>query len=214
VAAYAFDEAEVLFFPHVVDGGSPPLILQVIEQRAPEVEPYDEVRDAVRTWFVKDAALRQATTFSHKLQDAAAENGLEEAVGTMDARLKDLLGNRAAEEPMLSVQETGSFTRGARWIVGVEGEASTVADEAFALAGGAVGLAVAEAPVYKCYVLQVAEREAAATEGFSESDPRIRAAYVGYKQQSVLDGWLDGLLAAAEPDPRSSFWKEPEKQGE
>jgi hypothetical protein len=72
----------------------------------------------------------------------------------------------------------------------------------------------AEAPDYKCYVLQVTESEGASAEEFANDNPMMRAFYVGDKQQRVMTEWLGGLLAEAKPDMRSAFWKEPTRPEE
>jgi hypothetical protein len=207
-AAFAFDEAEVLYFPRLFTDGSPPLICQVIEQRPAEVEPYDSVQGRVRSLWVQEAALEQAATFAEKVRAAAVEDGLQAAVDVMNGRLKDLLGNRASEDSVLAVKETGFFSRGTRRIQGVEGQGEPVAAEAFSLADGAIGLVTEGSPDYMCYVLKVTETEGASPEDFAAQNPMMRAFYVGDKQQRVLSEWLAGLLADAKPDMRSPFWKE------
>jgi hypothetical protein len=204
----------VLFFPHVVDEGSPPLVCQVIEKRASEVEPYDDVKDRVRSWYTKGAALKQAEAFAEKLRAAAAEKGLAAAVEEMGTRLQDLLHGREGAGELLSVKHTGFFTRGVRSIPGLAGGGAAVAAKAFSLKDDAVGLVTAEAPDYKCYVLQVTESEGASAEEFANDNPMMRAFYVGDKQQRVMTEWLGGLLAEAKPDMRSAFWKEPTRPEE
>jgi hypothetical protein len=163
---------------------------------------------------VKEAALKEAETFAQKTLDAAAELGLPEAAARMDKRLLDLLGVSEDDGPLLEVVETGMFSRRAQRISGVDGQGAGIAARAFSLPDGEPSLVTVGAPDYRCYVLEVAGRKAASAEEFAESNPMMRAFYIGDKQQRILAEWMDGLLAAAERDPRSLALQESESEPE
>ena len=201
VAKFAFDVAGSQFLPRVFTTGSVPLICQVLERRAAETEPFETVADQVRRDCLRQMALDRASAFAQNLKESVAEVGLEQAAETMGARLANLLGGAqsAKEAPAaLKVQEAGPFSRGASQVAGMEGGHPVLVEKAFQLTGKDVGVAVEGSPVYQCEVLLVSEREPASREQFAEIGTMFRDRYhLRYKQDQVVQDWLQGLLKAA-----------------
>ncbi|KPK62020.1 MAG: hypothetical protein AMK73_06945 [Planctomycetes bacterium SM23_32] len=208
VAAFAFDEGAITFYPRAFTSGEDLVICQVLERAAAAPRPFEEVRDEVRRDCVTRAALERAETFAGKLKERIEETGLAEAAAEMEGRLRNLLGpgapsagaQRDAEpEGLLTVRESEFFTRGRRVIPGMGGAGTAVAEAAFGLTADEVAVAVEGPPVAACYVIQVCGRQDASREEFARRGAFYRMLYLPGKQSQDVQGWLGGLLDAAQP---------------
>jgi hypothetical protein len=199
LAAFAFQTNANLYFPKRVESDSGPVVLQVLEYRQPETQPYEDVQAQVRADCLQSKAIESARTFADKLAQQADTAGMEAAAADMTRRLDNLLKTpQAAQPPVLKVQESASFRRTSPDVAGIQG--NTQADlirTAFSLSGKKTAVVTTGTPPTDVYVIQAAERSPASPQGFATLNPMTRILYQTEKQRRQVQAWMQGLLDKA-----------------
>ncbi len=204
VASFAFDREQNLHFPQRIDRTEqPPLICQVLEKREPEEQQFEDVREQVRADYARSKALERAEAFAGNFLEYAEQEGLEAAVAEFSGRLARLLeGGEASEGELaewLGVRESETFSRTQQRVPGLDRSVPNVVQRAFDLDEGGMAVVREEPPVARVYVIRTIERQPAPPERFAQMEQMFRFGELYRQRRLLLDEWMDGLLAQAEP---------------
>jgi hypothetical protein len=196
LAGSVFDDRTDLYSPVKVAADQGAVVFQVLEYREPERQPYQDVQAQVRNDCTQRMAVASAQTFADKLKARADDAGLEVAAAEMTPRLANLVkAPQGKEAPVLKVQESAFFRRGAQSVPGIEGNTQDkLIDAAFALSGKQTAVAITGTPPTTVCVIQASQRKPASPEGFATLDPGSCAGYLAQKQERIVQAWAQGLL--------------------
>jgi len=199
VVRFAFEGIASLYVPTRFDSAQGPVILQVLEYREPEQQPFEDVEARVREDYLQRKAVSSAQTFAVALKARADEVGMEVAAAEMSRRLANLLPAAKGEDaPTLPVKESGFFRRIATEVAGLKGDTQAeLVRRVFELDEKETAVATTGTPATTVYVIQLAERRPASPEGFRSMDPMERALYLTQKQRLLVQAWMQRLLRAS-----------------
>jgi len=172
--AFAIDPG---LMSEVIRGDKGYYLLQVIEKKAPETPPFEEVRDRVEEQFRREESKTLAKNKAKEVLEAVASGTPvdtlteQEGVEAIDAgfitRLRKFIPRIGASEEIL---ETGfNLTEGSPW-----------AKQVFEVNG-------------KFYVIRVQERRAADREAFLAANEDLRTQQQAKKAQEIYREWLAEL---------------------
>jgi len=190
VTGFVFDNTRGPGSVGYFDREDRPFIIQLLERRDAEMQPFEFVRAEVLDDFRPQEALRLACERAEKLKLAASAGGLAEALEELNVELG------LEETDRLSVETSEMFRYRDAEIAGIPSSREMV-EEAFDLDPDAYGVVSVPLPVGVCYVLQAVERTAAGREEFAESGARFRAAYATGKLMDELHAWMEDIYAEA-----------------
>jgi len=219
IGSFAMDQE--LYFASEFDSPGGPCICQVLARRAPQVEPYESVKERVRGDYMEEKALEEAQRVADQLVEKSANSSLDEAVAELNVRLKSLMdrnknghekeanqqpesGDPQAEESaepesILTIGETDFFSRNTLFVPAMGGLRPQVVKKAFSLHRGQVASVVDGGPERICYVIEKVDQRDADPVRFYQQLGELRRGYLITKQIAALRSWVQQLVNESEP---------------
>lgn len=191
---FAFDRTRAVFSVGYFRNAWPPFLLQILERRKPEMQPFSAAREQVRKDYVPVKALELASDFAEELASAARELGGVQALRAANAKL----ATDDVQEP-LKLRQSELFARIDSGVGGLPGASRVTVKTTFATELNTFAVAV-EPDAGKCYVLTPTEYRPPSPEKFATVGSRpLIAQYLPQKRAASLHRWFKDLLAATEP---------------
>ncbi|NOZ21466.1 MAG: hypothetical protein GXP25_10305 [Planctomycetes bacterium] len=174
-------------------------IYQVLAIEPAKVMPFEEVKKQVESDLREDKALKKAMEMMEECRSKTKT--LSECLEL----LKKKLGKKGKG---LAIEESHFFTRpksygrgGAgrhQYETGIPGDHPLLAEEAFRLHKGQIGLVVEEGAETRCYLMTLAGREAADQDEFNKEKSRLMQRYTFAKMSDLQDAWMTDLRKRAD----------------
>ncbi len=221
------DEVDVNLRPVPTNKG--PLAFEVLERRAPEPLPYEQVKDDVRADLIRRKTLERCEAEAEGLVEDARRTSIEEAVRQANERLKkemaearpqqdapedetkDAGGDETTDKALLEIRPTGLFRRSDFSIPAMRTSGRGVVEEAFRLEPGELAMVTESGFVPACHVIEKLEEQPADPEQFQKMRAPLRQYTLFERRQREAEAWMQGLLRTS-PPPQEEEEQEQEQE--
>jgi len=173
-------------------------IFRLVARRPPRVLSFDEARPKVEEDLKLDKAFRRCVTVANEIVKLAPNGPMSKVLELAKERVDKSRAEKLAVEESKLFTRPKSFGFGGgdtlhAFDTGLEGDHPNFAETAFSLEGDKVGVAIEEGKAAACYLMQLAEKEAAKPEEFKAQEEQLLERYRYEKMGEVLALWQSEL---------------------